>query len=255
MPRKVDRGRAFLFYPIDYLNDPEVLRMGFAARGAYGGALLWALWLQPEPGVVLDDDELLAQLSMCPLRKWKAIRVRVSRAFDLTSRPGYWVQKRMVAQYAEQRSRFESFSERGKRGNSIRWGSPSDPSAIENGSPPDRGSGSGGGSGEEEKHVPPAEPSVARQDPATRNGHGQGETTVDSFFERHFWAKYPRKRHRSDALRQWRSLVGEGSDGDDRLANAICDGLEGLVAGEWRDQDARYIPFAHRWLKQRGWET
>lgn len=117
MPRaRRDRAKGYVFYPDDYLNDPAVRRMGVMARGAYGGALLPALWAMPDPGVVEDDDALLASLAMCTAEEWAQVRDRVARAFDTTTRPGYWIQKRMVQQYAERQREYEAKRRAGRVG-------------------------------------------------------------------------------------------------------------------------------------------
>lgn len=147
MPRIArDRARAFLFYPADYLNDPAVLRMGVLGRGAYGGALLPALWDQPEPGVVEDDDSLLALLAKCTPSEWRQVRDKVSLAFDTTSRPGFWIQRRMVAERIAQDRWFRAKSRLGKAAANMRWRKDMDATGNADAMPNDAGSGRGRGS-------------------------------------------------------------------------------------------------------------
>lgn len=87
--------------PSAYLNDPAVLNMGTLARGAYS-TLLLALWDLPEPGVVPGTDEALRALSRTTPEEWAQVRDSVGLAFDTESRPGFWVQKRMLDTHTRQ---------------------------------------------------------------------------------------------------------------------------------------------------------
>jgi len=109
-----------MFNPQHYLSDPMVLAMNLEERGAYS-TLLLGLWLQPEPGVVVADARVLATLSRATTEEWARVVGAVSRAFDTTERPGFWVQKRMVGTHKRQIDWARMRSEAGKRGNAIRW--------------------------------------------------------------------------------------------------------------------------------------
>lgn len=115
-PRRHD----FFFSPRDYLNDPCVLRMTLLERGAYS-TLLFALWDQPEPGVAMADQCLLAGLARAAPDEWDMVEDAVSRCFDLDTRPGYWVQKRMVAEHKRQDAYYALKSRLGKSGAAKRW--------------------------------------------------------------------------------------------------------------------------------------
>jgi uncharacterized protein YdaU (DUF1376 family) len=108
------RCRSFLFEPQAFLNDPAVLRMNGMERGAYA-TLLFSLWDMPEPGVVEDNDHVLSALSRMN-GEWDACRVAVSLAFDTTSRPGYWIQKRLKRTHDEQTLYAKNQVESGRRG-------------------------------------------------------------------------------------------------------------------------------------------
>lgn len=118
--RERDRGDGFVFKPRDYLNDPAVLRMTTQERGAYT-TLLFHLWGLPEPGVVEDNDSVLAKLSWTTPDEWREVREAVCQAFDKSSRPGFWVQKRLVAEHAAQRRWFESVSTQRRSAANSRW--------------------------------------------------------------------------------------------------------------------------------------
>jgi hypothetical protein len=59
-------------------------------------ALFCQLWEQPEPGVVPDDDRLLASLARMAPETWTLARPQIARAFDTTSSPGFWLQKGLI---------------------------------------------------------------------------------------------------------------------------------------------------------------
>ena len=116
-----DRAPSFQLYPRDFVEDTAVMVMSLAALGAYARLFMRA-WDQPEPGVLPGDDRRLAMMAQASPAEWRRVRAEVATAFDTESRPGCWVQKRMVAVRAEQVERFQRASEAGRRGNATRWG-------------------------------------------------------------------------------------------------------------------------------------
>lgn len=115
-----DRAPSFQFYPRDFVSDPAVMAMGLAAVGAYI-RLLCAAWVQDEPGVLPADDRVLARLAQATPAEWRRVREEVAQAFDTESRPGLWVQRRMVAVRAEQVARFTRASAAGLTAAATRW--------------------------------------------------------------------------------------------------------------------------------------
>lgn len=115
-----DRAPSFQFYPRDFISDPAVMAMTLAERGAYI-TLLCAAWESDEPGVLPGDDALLSRLTQVPPGQWRKVRDAVARAFDTTSRPGHWVQRRMVTVRAEQVERFARASDAGRIAAANRW--------------------------------------------------------------------------------------------------------------------------------------
>jgi len=101
-----ERPPSFQFYPHDYLADRAVACMTLEQRGAYVNLLCHA-WDSDDPGVLPDDDELLAGLSGLGPR-WPDHRAAVMRAFAHNERGGnkVWVQKRMVIERTVQRVRY-----------------------------------------------------------------------------------------------------------------------------------------------------
>lgn len=123
-----DRAPSFQWYPLDFEGDPAVVAMCLASVGAYTH-LLNAAWNMEEPGVLKADDRLLARWAKATPREWAKVRPEIEPAFDTESRPGFWVQKRMVAERADQVRRFRSASEAGRKANMTRWGERSESDA------------------------------------------------------------------------------------------------------------------------------
>lgn len=110
----------FRFYVWDYLNDPVVLCMDADAEGCYV-QLLARAWDLPEPGVIPEGmvarlarleritDELApdAGIEACPSwdgdghRRQLVVLDQLRAAFDTESRPGYWIQRRMVQEHSQ----------------------------------------------------------------------------------------------------------------------------------------------------------
>ena len=112
---KRDRAREFLFEPSRFKNDPAVMKMSLPARGAYA-ILFCEAWDMPEPGVMPDDDSLLAVLARTDPESWLEVRDEVATAFDTTSSPGLWIQRGTVATYEKQQQYFTEQAEHGRKG-------------------------------------------------------------------------------------------------------------------------------------------
>ena len=65
-----------------------------------------------------------------------------------------------------------------------------------------------------------------------------------------FWAAYPRKRARADALRAWKALSPSKA-----LQGRMLSALEGQKAGaDWQREGGRFVPYPGAWLRGRRWE-
>jgi uncharacterized protein YdaU (DUF1376 family) len=107
----------FHFYPRDFVSDPVVASMTAEERGGYITLLCFA-WMRDEPGVVPDDDGILARLSQLGDR-WMACRDAIRRAFTVSK--GRLVQKRMRSE-AEVSARYIAMQmKRGRLGAYARW--------------------------------------------------------------------------------------------------------------------------------------
>lgn len=138
-----------------YDSDASLQRMSLAEEGALF-RLVRAMWhLTPEPGVVKADAHVLRALTRTTFEEWVSVRTALRRFFDTKSRPGYWVDQRMVLSYRLQNEVRAGYSERGAKGANARWRKDglaiAGPMAIDSGSGAGTGSGSGSGTGVENK--------------------------------------------------------------------------------------------------------
>lgn len=100
----------------------------------------------------------------------------------------------------------------------------------------------------ENKPLSCAEPEVSKY----RTSAGVRAPTTAALaesFER-FWATYPKKRNKGDALKAWRALKpGE------ELVIAILAAVERAKASvQWRKDEGQFIPYPASWLRARGFE-
>lgn len=88
----------FPLYVDDYLNDPAVLAMDADAEGCYIH-LIAKSWRSPTPGKIpCDLIHGMGRLWRLEPERIAAVMDQLGRAFDTTSKAGYWVQKRMVVE-------------------------------------------------------------------------------------------------------------------------------------------------------------
>ncbi len=117
-----DRPPSFPLYVRDFLGDKHVRAMeqmpwphGFVA--AWGYTRIWmGSWEEPEPGVLPDDDRVLSAMAGISPARWPRYREVISRCFDTTSRPGFWVQKRVVRERQFMVARRRIAEESGRKG-------------------------------------------------------------------------------------------------------------------------------------------
>ena len=65
-----------------------------------------------------------------------------------------------------------------------------------------------------------------------------------------FWAGYPRKRAKGDALKAWLSTASIRPETEAIIA--MID--KKLSTGEWRENEAKYIPYPATWIRSWGWD-
>lgn len=113
-----DRAPSFQFYPRDFISSTAVALMTPEERGGYI-MLLCHAWDSDSPGMLPDDDAVLAKLSDLG-KRWAKCRPAIARAFTIEI--GWWRQERMAAEREEQAERYRRASEAGRKGNATRWG-------------------------------------------------------------------------------------------------------------------------------------
>lgn len=109
------RFQRFLFEPSRLKNDPAFQAMTPEGRGLYA-TLFCSAWEQPEPGVLLANPATLAPLAFATTEEWERNAASVARAFDTSSRPGFWIQRGLVATHRAQKRIRKTKSDGGKLG-------------------------------------------------------------------------------------------------------------------------------------------
>lgn len=85
------------------------------------------------------------------------------------------------------------------------------------------------------------------QTPLTPQGAGRGDE--DEMFAR-FWARYPKKRGKRDALRAWKALAP-----DMALCRKMSAALKTqMQSAQWQKDNGKFIPYPTTWLRGRRWE-
>ncbi len=151
MSARKDRMAKCLVDLSAYKYDPAILRMTLVEAGAFLRLLL-ALWWMPEPGVVEADQQLLQRLAETTPEEWASVREALSLAFDTESRPGFWVDPRMVASHEHQtrwRAKQSAYGRAGAKAKAERClkGASRDPGGSLKDYPSGSGSGTGSGAG------------------------------------------------------------------------------------------------------------
>jgi uncharacterized protein YdaU (DUF1376 family) len=237
------------FYYADFFRDEAVECMTNDEIGAYLRLMHAAHDAHP-PGQIPSDPTYLASVSRMGTL-WPAHSEAIARAFDTTSKPGFWVQKRIVREYSEARKQ----SVYGRIGAEVRWaahrGAIGEANAtlmhskrleVEN--------------RENLESKPLAEPvgsTVLELLPQeTPPPVDDGKCTPAEWAEVHaeFYGSYPRKVKRPDSQRAWKKIKPQ----DDATFNAIMDGLEAWAAHWALKVDRDKIPYPATWLNARQWE-
>ena len=224
----------------DFFNDPAVVRMTNKQVGAYL-RLLKVAWSSDSPGVIPADDDFLAAASGMGAQ-WAAHRVPIARAFDTTSKDGFWVQKRIIREYHVAMKQ----AAHGLAGAKVRWAAHKGANATPM---PHR---------HRHRHRENLEPTpcanpadshpVAVASPQAKKTDTPDEWS-DAFAE-FFWPNYPRRVAKPAALRAWRAIKPQTED----TLTAIVDGLAPWVK-HWKQRgDPNFIPHPATWLNQRRWE-
>lgn len=85
--------------------------------------------------------------------------------------------------------------------------------------------------------------------PAARKSKGNGHDALAGFEV--FWSAYPRHDAPARAEKAWKALKP-----NDELQARILARIEDFRASaKWREDGGQYIPYASKWLTDRGWEA
>lgn len=84
---------------------------------------------------------------------------------------------------------------------------------------------------------------------ASQSAITTGRSTLASRFER-FWAVYPKKVGKAEALRRWEKLRP-----DEQMTGRIVEAVTAQAqSDQWRKEGGQYIPNPTTWLNRGGWE-
>ena len=101
------------------------------------------------------------------------------------------------------------------------------------------------------RETPPRAPSTHVDGDSDGEGDGEGELTPGAIRENFedFYATYPRKMKRADALKAFTAAVKRGVDPE-----VILQGAQQLAADPNLPTDRNFIPYPATWLRAEGWE-
>lgn len=106
-------------YVLDFIGDPLVELMTTEELGAYVLLMIKA-WHQAPPASLPNDDVSLAKWSRLSTSRWAKVKPRVLSCWREGS-DGRLYQKRLWQEYTKLSRKLASHSERGRRGNEVRW--------------------------------------------------------------------------------------------------------------------------------------
>lgn len=209
----------------DYRRDTGHLTL--IEHGAYR-QLLDTYYLNEEP--IPDDDEQICRRLSARTEPERQAALDMLREFFRRTERG-WVHGRCDAEIAEYHSRADMARANGKRG-----GRPKKTESV----PEQNQVGTDGETGSKANH----KPETKNHKPSS----SAAPVDVDRFAE--FWAAYPRKVAKPEALKAWIKIRP-----DDETADAIMRGLDAAKQSrDWTKDDGQFIPHPTTWLNQRRWE-
>jgi uncharacterized protein YdaU (DUF1376 family) len=261
----------------DYLQDEAVMGMDADTEGLYI-RLLCRSWKSATPGVIperlfgvmceehriteqyrvlwgdkfreLDETMLEIGPEMIADLRLESIKDQMRPAFDTVSRPGFWVQKRMMADFKRLSAIYEAKRRGGEQTRNRKQVARSPEAILEDTSRTP---------GEEvevevEKEVEESKSKDLATDVAETGGSLNGKADPEDLswgeiFETWFWGRYPRKVGKPAAKKAWNGVRPQTQD----TVEAMNEGL-GLWEGFWAKKDKEFIPHPATWLNQRRWE-
>lgn len=227
-----EKDPAFLFYPKDWLSDPNVMAMTLEQKGAYV-SLICLCWLQTH--IPDDPAKLAAILGVSPGHFEDCIWGSISHCFRASRKPNSLVHKRVERERTLRRGHRLKMSEAGKKGAAKRWGSKgsnSKANAMGVAHDSSASSSSSSSSDKREKIKTPIVPKMG----------------TNGFTE--FWEVYPNKKGKLSAEKSWKRIKP-----DKDLREKILDSVvEHKYSIEWTRENGRYIPHPTTYLNQGRWD-
>jgi len=268
----------------DYLQDEAVMGMDADTEGLYI-RLLCRSWKSATPGVIperlfgvmceehriteqyrvlwgdkfreLDETMLEIGPEMIADLRLESIKDQMRPAFDTVSSPGFWVQKRMMADFKRLSAIYEAKRRGGEQTRNRKQVARSPEAILEDTSRTP---------GEEvevevEKEVEESKSTDLATDVAVggvlnlskRQRPVKRKTPEDVEWERTFhdwfWPAYWRKASKTDALKAWMGIAPKTQD----MVESINEGLQrhkSVILSREKDKQ----PHASTWLNQRRWE-
>jgi uncharacterized protein YdaU (DUF1376 family) len=264
----------FPFYADDYLNDHAVMGMDADAEGCYI-RLLARSWCNTTPGVIPAKlvpemaglhritDELAPEMHIEACAGWDGngyrrrlqIMEQMAECFDLASRPGFWIQRRMVREHQKLTSSLEARRRGAQTTNSQRpltvTVNERSPARI-----PTEEVEVDLEVEEEKKEsthlstdVDVAVVRSLQKTPRSQKRKTPEEVEWERTFHDWFWGAYWRKASKSAALKAWMGISPKTQD----MVESINEGLvrhRSVVLAREKDKQ----PHAATWLNQRRWE-
>ena len=219
------KNPAFLFYPGDWIRDPQLQMASFQTQGIWIN-ILCRMWDAPERGKLSGTIPQIRKLISCSKEEFDSFlneNIELNFADILLhvtegNKNVTISNRRMVKDENEKKStRYRVNKHREKVRNA--------PCNT--------------------KVTPPSSVSVTVSSSVTKKKDTLGQIQFDRF-----WSAYPKKRKKGDALKAWKTLkIGNG------VFEKIMSAIEYWSESEdWRKEEGKYIPYPASWLRAMGWE-
>ena len=233
----------FAFYPKDFADDIDVCSMSTLAVGAYI-LLLCKSWQSDPPCSLPNDDQILARLARLDAVSWAEVRSGVLSPFTMEADGSRWHQKRLRTEYNKAVAAMKQRSERARKGGQAKHANRT---------------ASGGcclrsASSTIQARASTISDSVSDSDSPKRDGDpGEGKNRAEvapeidwlKAFDA-FWAAYPSKTDRLQAMAAWQDLMPSAE-----LLAAVLGAIATQKHGDKWQRGIYQSPA--RWLRDQRW--
>lgn len=219
----------------DYRRDTSHLTL--LEHGVYR-QLLDTYYLHEAP-IPLDLDQVCRRLIARTDEERRAIETVLKEFFERTD--AGWIHSRCEDELAEYRAKAEIARTNGRLGGRRRQDGTRSVSAVN----PDGTQSVSAGNPEETQRKANHKPRTKNQEPQPKPAQ-----PVDLGLFDQFWAAYPRKVAKPEAMKAWLKLRPEA----DLLAAILAGLARAKQSRDWLKDDGQYIPHPSTWLNQRRWE-